>query len=380
MNMSCRCAGVLGVAAMLLWPCVTVSMAGEVQQEPELPAAIIEALQKAPVGFQRLAQDLIGKSREVLSHRIPDELKDGARKWSEKIVRSTWLPPDVTRVFKGQQVRSKAYRPSNVDYLRADYTLAGARFSLLETRHRLGMLWNNPNIQIGKDPAKTAIFLSLALLRIPDERAFDIEATMQKWQGCYLGKLRIEKAEDEEHPWWYHDMTVLLVPEFFYIFVGKRDGRFVDGDSRGGSPPRFKDEKQLTIVMKPERESVEYGGLIPVKMILRNNAGSPLMATAYHFRPFGALFSARSATGGAKASKKPQPASGRQSRIRIAARSEHAMTLYLNKFLDFREPGEFQVLYRVTVEYWQVDESLDTVGMLSEGLGSMRIRLLKADD
>jgi len=194
----------------------------------EVPSEILKELRKVHGGYRYFDSEGGQAVQQVPPECIPEEVKDEGYDWIRKIIRSGWLPRNTQEILKGETRLLDVIPPERVDFLGTDYAVAGGRLCVLENGASLAILWKNPNIQVGEDPGKTAIFLAQCLLRIPENRVRDIKAFVRRGDDpegrLFVGILRIEKRSKEEYRYWYNHMTVWLAPGLFYVTVAERDG------------------------------------------------------------------------------------------------------------------------------------------------------------
>lgn len=161
--------------------------------------------------------------------------------------------------------------------------------------------------------------------------------------------------------------TLIIICLYFFIALFMTDARLLaEGE---------KMSEEITILMVPETESVEYGEHIPVKMTLKNNTKYIIDFLFNYSNPRGIEFKTRDAK---KAYNKPRHFSPsiEEFPITIDAGSIHSVTFYLDKFIDFKQAGDFMVDYNVEINYYLKDEGLTPKSIKkAKTQGSMQIKL-----
>lgn len=139
--------------------------------------------------------------------------------------------------------------------------------------------------------------------------------------------------------------------------------------------------EEITITIEPACEFVEYGAPVPVKMSLKNNTDQTLRFLFNYVMHPSIQFSVKDS---GKVRNKPQPLyfSASQGPVPISGGSTHLVTFYLNRLIEFKTPGEFQVNYKADIEYYKGGRrrpSADTARHV-KAQGSLKIVLKEVDE
>jgi len=234
-----------------------------------VPEEILKGLEQAGLAGDWTWEPNVDQPRVVDKARVPETVLQEAAGWITKTVRGCWLPTDLKESLIGVQRTLKTTSMSyKYDTFFAETTIPGGFLRISESDGSIGVLWHNPDIQVGPDPNKTVRLLLTCLLNLPaDEVAkYNFSLKESKYNdddSLYCGTVELPPDKNWKNPTghgpynikempglpavleereWYQHFYVWLAAGFLFVSVEEHVPGVELPRTHFGPSPRFLNE------------------------------------------------------------------------------------------------------------------------------------------
>jgi len=136
----------------------------------------------------------------------------------------------------------------------------------------------------------------------------------------------------------------------------------------------------ITMSITSQGGEVVFGAPVPVRMTISNRSARTVMVMLDYRGALGVRFTVERGAG-ARDRPRRAPSSVLTWSTPVPARSDYAVTWYVGRFVEFQQPGTYEVRYDVRLPYYFVDadgtrEAENTL----HASGTIRVQLARGDD